>query len=87
MEKICTIGLVYDFDKYEVVEIGSDDYRNMEDIAKLIGGEYEIVEPPPFLTPIKKANFDKIKLLGWKPEITLEESIEEMKIWHQKSLS
>lgn len=74
----------HDFNSYEVYQIGSDDYRDMESIALQLGGEYKMVEAPDILTKVKKADFSKIKSLGWEPTIMLEEGLEELKQWHQK---
>lgn len=73
----------HDFNKYEVYQIGSEDYRTMESIAEQLGGKYSIIEAPIILTKVKKTDFSKIMFLGWKPTIKLEEGLEELKQWHK----
>lgn len=84
VKAINTIIEKHDFNKYEVYQIGSEDYWNMGNIAyQLIGGDYKFVEAPDILTKVKKADFSKIKSLGWTPTISLEEGLEELKQWHK----
>src|SRR3990167_10975515 len=71
-----------DFNKYEVYDIGSDDYRTMEEIAEIVGGEYKVINPPKFLTVVKKADYSKIKDLGWQAKIKLEDGLKELLDWH-----
>ena len=70
------------FNKYQVYDIGSDDYRYMEDLAQIVGGKYKVIDPPKFLTVVKRADYGKIKVHGWKSKVRLEDGIEELKKWH-----
>ena len=75
----------------EVYDIGSDDYRSMESVARKIvkqvgRGRLNLIDAPSFLTLEKKWNFSYIKLLGWKPTITLEKGLVELIKWHKTLL-
>ncbi len=65
--------------KGEVINIGSGRDVSVLDMAKMIGGEIEFIapriEPKHTLADIRKAE----ELLGWKPTVTLEEGIAELK--------
>ncbi len=64
--------------KGEVINIGAGKNYSINQVAKLIGGEITYVparlEPNNTLADNKKAE----ELLGWKPEVTLEEGIAEL---------
>lgn len=65
--------------KGEVINIGAGRNCSVNDLAKLIGGKTKYVparlEPHDTLADNSLAK----KLLGWKPEVTLEEGIAELK--------
>ncbi|MDQ3077201.1 MAG: NAD-dependent epimerase/dehydratase family protein [bacterium] len=65
--------------KGEVINIGAGKNYSVNDIAHLIGGEIEYIparlEPKDTLADNTRAQ----KLLGWKPEISVEEGIAELK--------
>ncbi len=65
--------------KGEVINIGAGKNYSVNQIAKLIGGDVEHaparLEPKDTLADNTRAQ----KLLGWKPEITVEEGIAELK--------
>jgi len=65
--------------KGEVINIGAGENRTILEVADLIGGPKVFVEPrlepKHTLADNKKAR----NLIGWKPEITLEEGMEELK--------
>jgi nucleoside-diphosphate-sugar epimerase len=65
--------------KGEVINIGGKKNYSVLEIAKIIGGKTVFIkprlEPKHTLADISKAK----KLLGWKPEITLEQGIRELK--------
>jgi len=65
--------------KGEVINIGAGENHTVNEVAKLIGGEVVYIPPRPgdvrhTLADIKKAK----ELLGWQPEITLEEGIKRL---------
>lgn len=66
----------------EVLNIGAGRNFSVNQLAKLIGGP--VVHEPPRIEPhdtLADNSFAR-KLLGWKPEITLEEGIKELKeLW------
>jgi nucleoside-diphosphate-sugar epimerase len=80
--------------KYEAFNIGSEEYRTMEEVANMVieevGGKYnqiEIIEPPrKFLSITKKFSIEKIKSLGYKPEVSLKEGIHHVVEWQRKEL-
>ncbi|KKU57212.1 MAG: hypothetical protein UX81_C0042G0003 [Parcubacteria group bacterium GW2011_GWA2_47_12] len=65
--------------KGEVINIGAGRNFSINDVAKLIGGS--IVHEPARLEPHDTLADNSLakKLLGWKPEVTLEEGIAELK--------
>lgn len=57
----------------EIFNVGGGVNYSILEIANLIGGEYMLLAPKPGEAQETLANIDKIKkLLGWKPEIKLE---------------
>jgi nucleoside-diphosphate-sugar epimerase len=80
--------------KYEAFNIGSEEYHAMEEVANMVieevGGKYdqiEIVEPPrKFLSITKKFSIEKIKSLGYKPQMSLKEGIHRVVEWQRKEL-
>ncbi len=63
----------------EVINIGAGNNHSIKKIAELIGGKIEYIptrlEPKDTLADNSKAK----KLLGWKPEVSIEEGIGELK--------
>lgn len=65
--------------KGEVINIGAGKNFSVNQLAKLIGGE--VVHEPPKIEPhdtLADSSLAK-RLLGWTPEVTLEEGIQELK--------
>ncbi len=84
------------YDNCEAYNIGRDDSRSMEEIAKIIIGNthnnydlYEIQESPKkFLSLVKKASFDKAeKKLGFTAKIPVEEGIKQTINWQREFIS
>ncbi len=65
--------------KGEVLNIGAGRNFSVNQLAKLIGGS--VVHEPPRIEPHDTLADNSLarKLLGWKPEVTLEEGIAELK--------
>ena len=65
--------------KGEVINIGAGRNFSVNQLAKLIGGT--VVHEPPRIEPHDTLADNSLakKLLGWKPEVTLEEGIKELK--------
>ncbi len=65
--------------KGEVINIGARKNFSVNDLAKIIGGP--IVHEPPRIEPHDTLADNSLarKLLGWKPEVSLEEGIAELK--------
>jgi UDP-glucose 4-epimerase len=65
--------------KGEVINIGAGRNFSVNQLAELIGGP--VVHEPPRVEPhdTRADNSLAKKLLGWKPEVKLEEGIEELK--------
>lgn len=81
--------------KYEVYNIGSDEYYTMLEVAKIVLVEcglscdlIDIVEPPDhFLSVVKKCNIEKLKRLGYKPKVSLREGIKQVIDWQRRRLN
>jgi len=64
----------------EVINIGNGDPHSVNELVKLIGGEFEFIPPRPGDPRRTEANNSKAKsLLGWSPKISLEEGIKMLK--------
>ena len=64
----------------EVMNVGNGKPYTVNDVAKLIGGDYVYVDPRPGDPRSTMADITLIKkLLGWEPTITLEEGVAELK--------
>jgi nucleoside-diphosphate-sugar epimerase len=64
----------------QAINIGNNNPQSVNDIVKLIGGEYVTIEERPGDVRFTQANNDRAKkLLGWEPTISLEEGIETLK--------
>lgn len=76
---------------YEAFNIGSDEYRTMEETAKMVAAEckadrsrIEVIDPPErFLSLSKKFSIDKVKSLGYEPKISLREGIHRVTEWQR----
>ena len=79
-------------DKYEAFSIGTDEYRTMEDAAKIVvetvgKGSYKVTPVPEhFVSAVKKADFTKMRSLGHFPKITLEEGVKRTYEWMKSNL-
>ncbi|MBI2613576.1 MAG: NAD-dependent epimerase/dehydratase family protein [Candidatus Levybacteria bacterium] len=66
----------------EIFNIGTDRETSINEIAKMLGGEVEHIIPNPrgeFEERRKAANYSKaLKILGWKPTVTIEEGIKRL---------
>lgn len=79
---------------YEAYNIGRDDLRPTEEVARLIvelagGSESQInyQDADRFVYPVKDASFEKAKReLGWAAEITLEDGIRRTIDWQRRTL-
>lgn len=65
-----------------------DDARLIIDIARLAcdltGAPYsliQMVDPPPIQVVVKRLNMQKIRTIGWKPEVSLEEGMRRVLEW------
>lgn len=69
--------------KGEVINIGAGKNFSINDVAKLIGGP--VVHEPARLEPHDTLADNSLakKLLGWKPEVKLEEGIGELKVLYK----
>lgn len=66
--------------KGEVINIGNGKPRSVNQLVKIMGGEYEFVAPRPGDPRFSGADNAKAKkILGWQPTITLEDGIAELK--------
>ena len=80
--------------KYEAFNIGSDEHHTMEEVARMIvdecggkEGQIKVVEPPAkFLSLSKQFSIDKVKSIGYKPEIPLREGIHRVVEWQKKEV-
>lgn len=76
---------------YEAFNVGSDEYKSMEDAARTIcdelGKSQDLVElvPPPaqFMSPMKIASIDKIRALGYDPQIPLRDGVRAVARWQE----
>lgn len=63
----------------EVINLGRGEQTSVNEVARLIGGPVVYIDPR-FEPPHTKADITKAKtLLGWTPEISLKDGIEELK--------
>ena len=82
-----SILLNYEPTGYEAFCIGTEEYRSMEDAAQVcintVGkGNYVVEEIPQFfVSAVKKADFSKMKSLGFDPKINLEEGVKRTYKW------
>lgn len=66
--------------KGEVVNVGSNNPYSVNDLVKIIEGDFISVDPRPGDVRYTRADNSKAKnLLGWEPEIKLEDGIKELK--------
>lgn len=80
--------------KYEAYNVGSDESHTMEEVARMIikeanGSENQIkvVEPPSqFMSLVKRFSIDKIRKLGYSPQVSLEVGIKNVVDWQKKEV-
>lgn len=85
----------HSFEHFEAYNIGSEEYVKMEEVAKLIikytnasDDLLQIVDPPnQFLVTRKIFSIEKIKKLGFKTKVSLEEGILQTINWYKKILN
>lgn len=66
--------------KGEIFNVGNGNPHSVNEIVKLIGGEFVFVPPRPGDVRITHADIAKAKeILGWEPKINLEEGIKRLK--------
>jgi nucleoside-diphosphate-sugar epimerase len=64
----------------EVLNIGNGEPHSVNELVKLIGGEFEFIPPRPGDPRRTEADNSKAKnLLGWSPKVSLEEGIKMLK--------
>lgn len=82
--------LMDNYDSPEIINVGTGKDITIKElaktIAKIVGYEGDIAWDinKPNGTPRKVLNIDKIKSLGWKPNISLREGIEKTYEWYEK---
>lgn len=77
--------------QYHAYNIGSDDYKPMEEVARtiirVVGGKESQVEvldvPNPFGSLVKRADLSKIRSIGFDPRWSLEDGVEQVAKWQQ----
>ncbi len=83
------------FERYEPFNVGKDDLRPMEEVARLIcrlaGKSEDLIRvvPPPkkLLSPVKRPSFEKAsRMLGFEAKVSLEEGIARTVEWQKKLL-
>ena len=80
-------------DAYEAFNVGSDEYLTMEQVAQTICDELganrdliKVVQPPAqFMSPVKIASIEKMRLLGYDPSVTLREGVRAVAQWQEDS--
>ena len=76
---------------YEAFPIGTEEYRSMEEAAEIVKrvvgrGEYTVKEPPAqLMSTVKRADFSRIKDLGFQPKVNLEEGVKQTYEWMLKA--
>jgi len=79
-------------DTYEAFNVGSDEYHTSEEVARVVldacGKSYDLMElikpPNKFLTRVKKFSIEKIKGLGYKPQVSLKEGVKNVVEWQRR---
>ena len=80
------------YDDEEIINVGTGDDITIKELAEMISevtgyeNEYEWDTSKPNGTLRKVLNVDKIKSLGWKPEIGLREGLESTYKWYKDSI-
>jgi len=80
--------------RYEAFNIGLDEYRTMEETARIIidevGGNYsqiEVVDPPDkFLSLVKIASIEKARSINYKPKVSLREGVRKVIEWQKQTV-
>ena len=66
--------------KGETINVGNNNPKSVNDLVKLIGGEYVFVDALPGEMKYTRADITKAKeLLGWEPTISIEEGVLQLK--------
>tara|TARA_B100000035_G_scaffold37863_1_gene28556 strand:+ start:110 stop:1024 length:915 start_codon:yes stop_codon:yes gene_type:complete len=81
-----------DYDSEDIINVGTGVDVTIKELAETIAGvvgftgkiEWDVTKPNG--TPRKLLNVDKIKSLGWKPEIELKNGIEKTYKWYKNEL-
>ena len=79
---------------YEAFNIGSEEYRPMEEVANMViqetGADSSLINlvdvGNKFGVQVKRASIDKMKALGYRPQITLREGIRRVVKWQRENL-
>ena len=82
------------FKEYEAYNIGTEEYRTMEEVARIVVEEcradqsiIQITEPPKkFLSLSKNFSIEKIKGLGYAPKIPLQEGVRRIVEWQRREV-
>jgi nucleoside-diphosphate-sugar epimerase len=80
--------------KYEAFNVGSNEYHTMEETAQMVIEEcgadsnlIDIVEPPKkFLSLNKMFSIEKMRNLGYEPQVSLKEGIQRVAKWQKKEM-
>lgn len=88
-DTVRAIRMLIEKNRFGVWNIGrDDDARPIIDIAKLAcdltDASYDLIEmvqPPPIQVVIKRLSMQKIRTIGWKPEVSLEEGMRRALEW------
>jgi nucleoside-diphosphate-sugar epimerase len=79
------------FEGYEAFNVGSDEYLSMEEVARTICHELrasedlvEVVQPPSrFMSPVKIASIEKMRQLGYDPQVPLRDGVRAVADWQE----
>jgi dTDP-glucose 4,6-dehydratase len=71
--------------RHSVYNIGGTDFRSVEELAEIVGGEVELIDEDVHNVRSKRPDIDRaIEDLGHNPQITLEEGVPETLAWMQE---
>ncbi|MEM1158348.1 MAG: GDP-L-fucose synthase [Verrucomicrobiota bacterium] len=85
--------LVDDYDSEEIINIGTGEDVTIKELADLVqsvvgyAGEIQWDSDKPDGTPRKLLNVSRLKSLGWKPQISLEDGIRSAYDWFLEQIS